>query len=448
MKVHFIAIGGSIMHSLAIALQQAGYQVSGSDDHIYDPAYSRLDHYGLLPPLMGWHPERIHPGLDAVILGMHAFDDNPEWQKAQALGLKIYSFPEFIYAHSRHKHRIVIAGSYGKTTVTAMVMHVLERVGKRFDYLVGADVPGFEIPVRLSPKAPVLLVEGDEYLASRADPRPKFLLYQPHMAVITGISWDHINVFPTEALYEQQFVRLVQAMPKAADIIYCDEDKALAKMVEKEADTATHYLHPYRALPYKVVDGQYQVKLAGTWQGVSVIGQHNMANMAAAWEVCQLLSVPAEDFLAHIATFTGARARLQVLREDERRVLIRDYAHAPAKVKASVDAVQERYRPRRLIACAELHTFSSLNKDFLPQYRHTMSKADVRIVFLDPHALAKRRMPVISDEELRQAFGDRSIEVAHSAAELKALIERHQRAPDVLLLMSSGTFDGLDLQAL
>lgn len=436
------------MHSLAIALQQAGHQVTGSDDQIYDPARSRLERYGLLPPAMGWDAARVQPDLDAVILGMHAFDDNPEWQKAQALGLKIFSFPEFIYEHARNKHRIVIAGSYGKTTVTSMIMHVLERVGKGFDYAVGADVPGFEVPVRLSDRAPVILIEGDEYLASRADPRPKFLLYQPHMTVITGISWDHINVFPTEAEYAQQFAKLVQAMPKAADIIYCEEDKDLAKMVEREADTSTHYLHPYRTLPYKVIEGQYHVKLGDERRPVAVIGKHNMANMAAAWEVCQLLSVPVEDFLTHIATFTGARARLQVLHERDDLVLIRDYAHAPAKVKASVEAVRERYRQSNLIACAELHTFSSLNKNFLPHYRHSLKAGDTRIVFLDPKALEKRRMPAISDEEIRQAFGDPKIQVAHTAAELEALIAQSRRGRDVLLLMSSGTFAGLDVQAI
>ncbi|GAB4408193.1 MAG: Mur ligase family protein [Bacteroidia bacterium] len=447
MKIHFIAIGGSIMHSLAIALHQAGHEVSGSDDHIYDPAHSRLAHFGLLPTEMGWFPERIHDGLDAVILGMHAFGDNPELARAHALGLKIYSFPAFIFEASRNKQRIVVAGSYGKTTITSMIMHVLERAGKRFDYMVGADVPGFDLPVRIS-DAPVIVMEGDEYLASKEDPRPKFLLYQPHMVVISGISWDHINVFDTEAAYTEAFASLIRSLGKAADIIYCEEDRELARLVETLHNPNTQYVHPYGTPSYKLVDQAYQVRIDGMRQTVSVIGKHNMSNIGAAHAVCRLLGVETVAFLEHIATFEGARMRLQVLHDSPGLVLIRDYAHAPAKVRASVEASKEKYSDKKLVACAELHTFSSLTKKYLAQYRRTLRAAHHRIVFLDPQALEQRRMPAISDDELRQAFDEPGLIVVHTADELKTAIAGVRSGQDVLLMMSSGNFGGLQVMDL
>ncbi|MDX2246385.1 MAG: Mur ligase family protein [Bacteroidia bacterium] len=448
MKVHFIAMGGSIMHSLAIALDQAGYVVSGSDDQIYNPAYTKLKDAGLLPEKEGWHPERITPDLDAVILGMHAFDDNPELNRAKELGLNIVSFPEFIFQQSRNKHRIVVAGSYGKTTVTSMIMHVLKGLGRKFDYMVGAEVPGFDNPVRITPDAPLIVMEGDEYLASKLDPRPKFLLYQPHIAVITGISWDHINVFPTEKEYNFQFARLLQSLEKAADIVYNQEDKLLSGLVKEYVDESSQYPHPFGVPSYKVKDGVYEVKIEGEKAAVKMIGKHNMANIAAAWEVCNLLSVEPAGFMKHIATFTGAALRMQTVVEDSQKLVIKDYAHAPAKVQATVEAVREKFKKRNLIACVELHTFSSLNKNYLPLYKNTLKKADHKIVYVDPHALEKRRMPAISQSDLTDAFAEKNLVYVTNPEELRQAIKKTVSGDDVMLMMSSGNFGGMDLSQL
>ena len=448
MKLHFIAIGGSIMHSLAIALHRAGHTVSGSDDQVYDPAKTRLAQAGILPENEGWNPEKITPDLDGIILGMHAFDDNPELQRARELGLTIYSFPEFIYAHSRNKQRVVIAGSYGKTTVTAMVMHVLKGSGKQFDYLVGAEVEGFDNAVRLSDSAPVIIIEGDEYLASRLDPRPKFLLYQPHMIAITGISWDHINVFPTEAGYIEQFDLLIRSMDKAADIVYYVGDKLVTKLVKAHIDEECQYPHPFSTPSYRIREDVYHVKIGGVSKAVSLIGKHNMTNMATAWEVCRLLSVDPEVFMKHISTFKGARNRLETVYQDAKRMVIKDYAHAPAKVKATVEAVRERYKKKNIVACVELHTFSSLNAEFLPLYKNTLKEANQRIVFVDPMALEKRRMNPISSIQIRKAFGDSRLKFVNSASELEQAVRESLKGDDVLLMMSSGNFGGISLESL
>jgi len=448
MNLHFIAIGGSIMHSLAIALKEQGHRVSGSDDHIYDPAASRLREHGLLPEEEGWHPECIHAELDAVILGMHAFEDNPELARARDLGLPIYSFPAFIFEQSRQKQRIVIAGSYGKTTTTAMVMHVLEAAGKKFDYMVGAQVEGFDNPVRLSDDAPVIVMEGDEYLASRIDPRPKFMLYKPHITVITGISWDHINVFPTEDVYEEQFANLLHDLEKAANIIYCEEDARLRALVETYTDANSQYRHPYATPKYKVKNGRYEVKLEGEQAVVPLIGRHNMTNLAAAWRVCRQVGIEIEDFFQHMQSFKGAATRLELIEETPKQVLIRDYAHAPAKVKASVEAVHERYPDRKLIAVVELHTFSSLDANYLPFYQKTLKQADHCIVFVDPEAVARRRLPPITTDQLQGAFKEKNLVHVGSAQELLEAIAQARTGKDALLLMSSGNFGGLALDTL
>lgn len=448
MRVHFIALGGSIMHSLAISLAQTGYQVSGSDDQIYDPAYTKLKKAGLLPEKEGWDPARITADIDAVVLGMHAFDDNPELSRAKELGLNIVSFPEFVYQQSLNKHRIVVAGSYGKTTVTSMIMHVLRGVGKKFDYMVGAEVPGFDNPVRITPDAPLIVMEGDEYLASKLDMRPKFLLYHPHIAVITGISWDHINVFPTEKEYNFQFARLLQSLEKAADIVYNQEDKLLASMVKEYVDESSQYPHPFGVPSYKVRDGVYEIKIEGERAAVKMIGKHNMANIAAAWEVCNLLSVEIADFMQHIATFTGAALRMETVSDTPGKLIIKDYAHAPAKVEATVEAVREKFKGQNLIACVELHTFSSLNKNYLPLYKNTLKKADHKIVYVNPHALEKRRMPAISKADLIAAFGEKSLVYVTNPDELRAAIRHAVSGKDVMLMMSSGNFGETNLAEL
>jgi len=447
MRIHFIALGGSIMHSLAIALKQSGHVITGSDDNIYDPAKSRLEAHGLLPETFGWDPSRIDATLDAVILGMHAFEDNPELEQAKALQIPVYSFPEFIFKQSRNKHRVVITGSYGKTTVTAMIMHVLKGVGKDFDYLVGAQVPGFDNPVRITEDAPLIVVEGDEYLSSRIDPRPKFLHYQGHMVVINGISWDHINVFPTEEEYVKQFADLLQSLGKAADVIYNQEDKRLEDLI-KQFTNESHYLHPFKTPSSHARKGSWEIKLEGEIQQVQIIGKHNMANIAAAWKACELLSVELPDFLHYISTFKGAAIRMEIVHQDEDSIVIRDYAHAPEKVKATVDAVKATYKDHTVIACVELHTFSSLNREFLPLYAKTLNTADHAIVFVRPNQFVKRRMEPLKEEEIRKAFDEKQLIYTQSVESLQHQIKSLAKGKYVILLMSSGNFGGMEINQL
>lgn len=457
-KIHFIAIGGSIMHSLAIALKQNGYQVSGSDDKINDPAKSRLVEHGILPATEGWNEANITADLDAVILGMHAFEDNPELKKAQELGLKIYSFPEFIYEQSKNKHRVVIAGSYGKTTITSMIMHVLKGVGKKFDYMVGSQVPGFDNPVRLSEDAPIIILEGDEYLASKLDPRPKFLVYQPHIVLLSGISWDHINVFPTEVDYNLQFGKLLAALPKGGYLIYNEKDATVKEMTKPLKDSEHLYVHGYGIPTYRIKDGKYHITLGdtalgglsllgGERQAVEVIGKHNMSNICGAWKLCEQLGVTTKDFLKHIATFKGAKSRLELVVKDKKRTIYKDFAHAPAKVSATVEAVRELYPKNNLIACFELHTFSSLNKDFIKLYYHSLKGANKKIVFLSQKTIEAKRMTAFTKEEIQAAFGDKDIQFVTQTEELRVLLKHASTGNDVFLMMSSGTFGGLDLQS-
>ena len=197
MNVHLIAIGGSAMHNMAIAMHKKGFNVTGSDDEIFEPSKTRLAKLNLLPAKEGWDTNNIHKGIDAVILGMHARADNPELLKAQELGLKIYSYPEYIYEQTKDKTRIVIGGSHGKTSITAMILHVLNYHKVDCDYMVGAQLDGFDTMVKLTKEAKIAVIEGDEYLSSPIDRRPKFHLYKPNIAILSGIAWDHINVFPT-----------------------------------------------------------------------------------------------------------------------------------------------------------------------------------------------------------------------------------------------------------
>lgn len=456
-RIHFIAIGGSIMHSLAIALHNAGYIVSGSDDHIHSPARERLESLNLCPEKEGWDENRIHEGLDGVILGMHAFEDNPELLKAKALGLKIYSFPEFIYEHAKDKQRIVVAGSYGKTTITSMIMHVLQKAGKKFDYMVGSQVPGFDNPVRLSEDAPIIVLEGDEYLASRIDPRPKFLLYHPHIVLLSGISWDHINVFPTEVSYNLQFGKLLDSLPKAGYLIYNETDKTVKEMVLPLKDSESLYLHPYSMPTYKIKDGKYILTLGNTTIGgltsiggeketMEIVGKHNMLNISGTWKVCEQLGIELKDFLKHIASFTGAKSRLEKIVNKPKRIVYKDFAHAPAKVRATVDAIKELYPKNPLIACFELHTFSSLDKEFIKLYANSLKAADKKIVFVHPSTLEAKRLKPFTKEEIQQAFGDKNILYIQDKVELSTLLRHLNTGNDVFLMMSSGNFGGLNLE--
>lgn len=447
MKVHLIACGGAVMHNLALALHENGHSVSGSDDEIYEPAKSRLAAKGLLPETFGWDASRIHPGLDAVILGMHARADNPELLQAQALGLKLYSFPEFVYEHAKAKKRVVIAGSHGKTTTTSMVMHVLRHNGYDFDYLVGAQLEGFDTMVRLS-DAPIMVIEGDEYLASPIDRRPKFLHYQADIAIITGVAWDHMNVFPTFPDYLRQFELLIQSLSAASSLIWCKTDPDLAVL-------AAHFAgqqFAYEALPYTQTETQcVAISPAGQQYPLAVFGDHNMQNLQAARLACLQLGLNDEQFFIAIGSFKGAAKRLQHLshRAGQNLDIFLDFAHAPSKVKATVAAIKAQFPTRRILACLELHTFSSLNQAFLPQYKGSLNPADSCAVFYDAHTLHMKQMPALDKTYVAAQFEHPALQVFDEATGFHAWLDEALQAENaVLLLMSSGKLGGWDLSAL
>ncbi len=444
MRIHFIAIGGSAMHNLAIALHKKGYQISGSDDVIFEPAKSRLDKYGLLPAEMGWEESRISTGLDAVILGMHARIDNLELLKAQELGIKIYSYPEYIYQQSKNKLRIVIGGSHGKTTITSMILHVLNYYNRDFDYLVGAQLAGFETMVKVTEAAPVMIIEGDEYLSSPIDRRPKFHLYKANVAVISGIAWDHINVFPTYADYTLQFEKFIDTIEENGTLIYCEADADLTKIVSKSQAKINKIGY---AIPSHEIENGITYLLPER-TALKVFGDHNLMNLNAAKEVCKTLNINAKDFDAAISSFTGAAKRLEVISADESTNVYKDFAHSPSKLKATIDAVKAQFTNRRLIACIELHTFSSLNKDFLKEYAGAMNQADEAIVFIDLKSFEQKRMEPFSEEDVQQAFANPKLKFFNDAVKLKDYLLNLNYKDANLLMMSSGNYAGFDLYEL
>ena len=444
MRIHLIAVGGAVMHNLALALHQNHHEVTGSDDEIYNPARDRLAKYGLLPKNMGWQPEVISPDIDAIILGMHARADNPELLKAQALGLRIYSFPEFIYEHAQQKTRIVVAGSHGKTTTTSMIMHILQKCNKRFDYLVGAQLEGFDTMVKLS-DAPLMVIEGDEYLSSALDRRPKFLHYRPHYTILTGIAWDHINVFPTFEEYLAQFARLLENLQPKGMLFFYQHDEHIQQLL-KEADdnfTAT----PYSAFKSKKVGKEMTItRRYGENFPVKVFGEHNMENLKAAFLVCQEIGISPEEFFEAIQDFKGAAKRLQLIKKAWTSNIWLDFAHAPSKVRATVKAVKEQYPNRSLVACVELHTFSSLNKKFLPEYAGSLGAADTAVVFFSEHTLAMKKLPPITKEDIKQAFSHPNLFVFTEKDTFEQFLKNQEWHKKNLLLMSSGNFQGLNME--
>lgn len=443
MNVHFIAIGGSVMHQLALALHRKGYQVTGSDDEIFEPALSNLQKEGLLPAATGWHPEKITAGLDAVILGMHAKNDNPELQKAKELGLMIYSFPEYIYQESRDKTRVVVGGSHGKTTTTSMIMHALKKAGKDFDYLVGARLEGFDRSVQVT-HAPVIVCEGDEYPASAIEKRPKFHFLFPHIAILTGIAWDHINVFPTFDFYLEQFTIFIQKIELGGLLIYNETDDVLKKLVTENKRTDIRY-QPYQAPRHTIENGKTTLTIEGQTSGLQVFGNHNLLNLHAAWFVCRDLGMDAATFVKGMADFTGASKRLELLASNERTVVYRDFAHAPSKVKATIEAVKQQFPNRTLIAVLELHTYSSLNEQFMNEYKGAMDKADEAAVFYSHHALELKRMPELPADKVYKGFGKEGLTVLNDKNDLMQWLQRQQYQDACLLLMSSGIYDGADI---
>ena len=442
MKIHFIAIGGSAMHNLAIALCKKGYEITGSDDEIFDPAKSRLEKYGILPNEIGWNPEKITKTLDAVILGMHAREDNPELLKAKELGIKIYSYPEFLYEQSKNKTRIVVGGSHGKTSITSMIIHVLQQNGIDCDYMVGAQLAGFEVMVKLSEEAKIMVIEGDEYLTSPIDRRPKFHVYQPTIGIISGIAWDHINVFPTFDFYVQQFETFAKMIPADGSYIYCADDSALSEMSNKIE-------HPnkkgYSMLPHTIVNGTTVLNTSEGDFPLQIFGKHNLANLNAAKLACNAVGISDLQFYNAITSFKGASNRLELLYKDEQTAAYKDFAHSPSKLKATITAVREQYPDKKLVACMELHTFSSLTEEFLQQYAGCMDNADIPIIFFNPEAVKHKKLPPISAEKILNSFQNKNLQVFDNSLNLKEKILSINSLNTVFLFMSSGNFDKINL---
>lgn len=440
-RFHFIAMGGAVMHQLALHLHNLGNIVTGSDDIIFDPAYTNLKKHHILPDEFGWFPNRIHEELDAIILGMHAKENNPELLKAKSLGLKIYSFPEFIYEQSKDKKRIVIAGSHGKTTTTSMVMHVLNNAEVKFDYLVGAEIKGFDYVVKTSEDATCIVIEGDEYLTSPLDLRSKFLHYLPHIAVITGIAWDHINVFPTYAEYVDTFRKFMHSVQEK--IFYYHDDEDLRQLAQEITTTPTIQYLPFDA---HLKDDGMVLTFNNKDYPIKIFGKHNMANLSAAYHICKEVGINDEDFFHHIQSFEGANKRLELLYDDETRAitLYKDFAHAPSKVVATVRAIQERYPNRKLIVALELHTYSSLQENFIGQYKDSLSPSHVACVYVDKENLKIKNRSPIDPAWLKKQFGDETIFVANDAKELSNWLNKQLDDQSVILMMSSGHWGGFD----
>ena len=439
MKIHLIAIGGSAMHNIALALHQKGFEITGSDDAIFSPSKERLSEHNLLPEKMGWFPSKITTELDAVILGMHAKEDNAELKKAQALNIPIFSYPEYIYLQSQNKKRIVIGGSHGKTSITAMILHVLRNLNIDCDYMVGAQLEGFNTMVKLTENAPIIILEGDEYLSSPIDKRPKFHLYQPHIAVLSGISWDHINVFPTFDIYIDQF-RIFKEMVTET-LIYCSEDNELNQLVKENTKCK---LIPYTKPNHKIKNGVTSI----TEKDLLIFGDHNLQNLNAARLVCNEIGVSNSNFFNKISTFKGASNRLELVKRNENSSIYKDFAHSPSKLKATIKAMRKQFRNRKLVACMELHTFSSLNEKFLKQYEGCMSDADTAIIYFNPDAIAHKKLKTITKKQVHNGFKRDDLIIFTVSQELEKYLISLNWKNQNLLMMSSGDFNGINLQKL
>lgn len=442
MRVHFIAIGGSAMHNLAMALHDKGDIVTGSDDAIFEPSRSRLAAKGLLPEELGWYPEKITSELDAIILGMHAKADNPELLKAQELGIKIYSYPEFIYEHSKNKTRVVIGGSHGKTTITSMILHVMNYHNIAVDFLVGAQLEGFTNMVHLTTENDFIVIEGDEYLSSPTDLRPKFHLYQPNIALISGIAWDHINVFPTFDKYVDQFKIFIDKITNGGILVYNEDDEVVKQIVE-EAEKPIRKM-PYSLPEHTIDNGVTYLETLDGPMPIEVFGAHNLNNLAGAKWVCQNMGIDEAEFYEAIASFKGASKRLEKIAETKTAVAYKDFAHSPSKVKATTEAVKKQYPNKKLVACLELHTYSSLNLEFLAQYQGALDAADIAVVFYSPEAVAIKRLEEISKEQIENAFQRKDLIVYTHPSDFQSFLQVREFDDTVLLLMSSGNYGGLD----
>jgi UDP-N-acetylmuramate: L-alanyl-gamma-D-glutamyl-meso-diaminopimelate ligase len=445
-RIHFIAIGGSVMHNLAIALNNQGFRVSGSDDEIFEPSRSRLAGHGLLPPRDGWFPDQITPDIKYVILGMHARGDNPELLKARELGLEVLSYPEFIYRKSINKTRVVISGSHGKSTITSIILHVMNILHKNFDYLVGAGIEGFDNMVKLSHDAGIIVLEGDEYFSSAMDKTPKFIRYRHNIGLVSGIAWDHINAFPTREIYSQQFEKFITNTPAGGTLIYNIADKTVMGMIGRLGQGIN--LVPYDELPYVVEKGKYFIRHDAESVPLRIIGRHNMQNLAGAQKVLECLGISYREFLEAIPSFPGAKNRLEVVGSGIDYTIFRDFAHAPSKVRASVTGVKESNPYRKLVVILELHTYSSLNPDFMGEYRDTLQSADKKYIYLNDHAFKIKQMAPVSDVIIREKFNDATIIILRNSVEIKDILENLEFKNLNLLMMSSGDFGGTDINTL
>lgn len=442
MRTHFIAIGGAAMHNLALALHNKGYQVTGSDDAIFEPSKSRLEKKGLLPSDLGWFPEKITADIEAIILGMHAKADNPELLKAQELGLKIFSYPEFLYEQSKNKTRVVIGGSHGKTTITSMILHVMHYHNIEVDYMVGAQLEGFDTMVHLTHENDFIVLEGDEYLSSPIDRRPKFHLYQPNIALLSGIAWDHINVFPTFDNYVEQFEIFVNQITKGGILVYNEEDETVKKVAEESVNAIRKI--PYQTPNYTVENGTTLLETPEGPMPIEVFGAHNLNNLAGAKWICQNMGVDEADFYEAIASFKGASKRLEKIAEGKGKVAYKDFAHSPSKVSATTKAVKNQYPDRKLIACLELHTYSSLNAEFLKEYQGTLDAADVAVVFYSPDAVKIKQLEEVTYEQIAQSFQREDLIIYTNPADFKHFLFSQNLDNSALLLMSSGNYGGLN----
>lgn len=444
MNIHFIAIGGSAMHNLALALHKEGHHITGSDDEIFEPSRSRLAAAGILPEKMGWNSERITSELDAIILGMHAHADNPELLRAQELNLKIYSYPGFLYEQTKHKTRAVIGGSHGKTSITSMVLHALKQANLEFDYMVGALVDGFDLSVAIRATTSFAVFEGDEYLSSALDRRPKFHLYQPHIALISGVAWDHMNVFPTYDNYLDQFNIFIDLIEPKGTLVYCEEDPEVKRLVERHPRISAKEIKavPYGTPAHTIESGLTYLTHQGRPVPLQVFGRHNLQNLAGAQSVCTALGVTADRFIEAMTTFKGAARRLEKLHDSESFIVYRDFAHAPSKLKATTAAVKEQHPEKQLIACMELHTYSSLNKAFLDQYEGALDAADAALVYFSPEVVERKRLEKLEPNDILNAFKRDDLTVATENAAVQSFIESIDRTNTVLLLMSSGNWGG------
>jgi UDP-N-acetylmuramate: L-alanyl-gamma-D-glutamyl-meso-diaminopimelate ligase len=442
--LHFIAIGGAAMHNLALALHHKGYYVTGSDDAIFEPSKSRLQRHGLLPEEMGWFSEKITSDIEAIILGMHAKADNPELLKAKELGLKIYSYPEFFYEQSKNKTRVVIGGSHGKTTITSMILHVMHYHNIEVDYMVGAQLEGFDTMVHLTEKNDFIVLEGDEYLSSPIDRRPKFHLYQPNIALLSGIAWDHINVFPTFENYVEQFEIFVNQITKGGILVYNEEDETVKKVAEETTNTIRRL--PYQTPNYTVENGITYLDTPEGPMPIEVFGAHNLNNLAGAKWICQNMGIDEADFYEAIASFKGASKRLEKIAEGKGKVAYKDFAHSPSKVSATTKAVKNQYPDRKLVACLELHTYSSLNAEFLKEYEGALDAADVAVVFYSPDAVKIKQLQEVTYDQIAQSFKRKDLIIYTNPAEFKDFLFSTNLDNSALLLMSSGNYGGLDFE--